>query len=174
MTTLEQMKNSLQDNFPEYLIIHHAGGSDKNPLLDTSNQTFKIIQDYHISKGWENIGYHWVIEKTGNIVAGRPENYHGAHTSNYNNKSIGIVLCGNFDVTLPTTAQTESLRKLLKEKMVQYNIPIEKIVPHRTFANKTCYGNKIKDDWARNLIKDNNEVETLRAKLEAIKKIIEG
>ncbi len=150
--TFKKFKNSPQDNFPEYIIVHHSGGTDQNPLEDTSNHTAKIMEDYHLSKGWEGLGYQYVIHKNGDVWAGRPETYHGAHTVDYNKKSIGICLAGNFDATLPTPEQIKSLTDLMNTIKVKYNIALDKIVPHRTFANKTCYGLKLPDDWARKLL----------------------
>ena len=141
----------------KYIICHHAGGTDLNPLADTSNHTAEMVDAWHKAKGWDGIGYNWFIEKSGLVKKGRDENKIGAHTIGYNDKSIGICLAGNFDATLPTKEQTESLRKLLKEKMTQYNVPLENIVPHRKFANKTCYGKLLSDDWARNLIKTSDK-----------------
>ena len=71
-------------NNPEYIIVHHTGGTDANPLADTSNQTAAIIKSWHLQKGWSDIGYNWVIEKDGKIVQGRSENVEGAHTVGYN------------------------------------------------------------------------------------------
>lgn len=141
-------------NKPEFLIIHHTGGTDANPLADTSNHTMEQVDAWHRAKGWDGIGYNWYIEKSGLLKKGRDENKTGAHTIGYNDKSIGICLAGNFDATLPTVAQTATLTKLLKEKMVQFNIPKDKIVPHRKFASKTCYGKKLSDTWASDLISD--------------------
>jgi len=139
-------------NTPKYLLIHHTGGSDAQPLLDTSNQTLEIVDAYHKSKGCDGIGYNWFIEKDGKLRKGRDETKTGAHTIGYNDKSIGICLAGNFDATMPTNEQIATLAKLLKEKMTQYSITKENIIPHRKFANKTCYGKKLADDWARNLL----------------------
>lgn len=142
-------------NKPEYIIVHHSGGTDANPLADTSNQTFEIIKAWHVSLGWGDIGYNWLIEKSGKICKGRPEDQTGAHTIGYNSRSIGICVVGNFDATLPTKEQENSLADLLKDIQKRYNLSSDKIVPHRKFANKTCYGNKLKDDWASNLVRDN-------------------
>lgn len=150
--TYKKFINAVRDNYPEYLIVHHSGGTDAQPLLDTSNHTAKIMESYHLSKGWEGLGYHYVIHKNGDVWKGRPEHYHAAHTVGYNNKSIGICLSGNFDATLPTKEQEKSLATLLSQLQLKYNIGMNRIIPHRKFANKSCYGNRLKDDWARNLI----------------------
>jgi len=150
MITLEKMKSLPKDNFPEYIVVHHSAAS--------ADQTFKSIQDYHISLGWENIGYHWCITKDGTIIAGRPEHYHGAHVAeqNINKCSIGICLIGDFNKTKPTLEQENALRGLLAPLMARYTaITPDKIVPHRYFLGnppyKNCYGN-LPDDWARNLL----------------------
>ena len=161
-------------NKPQYIIVHHTGGTDKDPLADTSNHTAAQVDFYHKSKGWDGIGYNWFIEKDGRVVKGRDEAKTGAHTIGYNEKSIGICLAGNFDKTLPTDAQVASLKKLLEEKMLQYNIPSNKIVPHRTFANKTCYGKRLADDWAQKLVKPTLNKEAIYKMLDDLRKAIEA
>lgn len=150
--TYKNFKDKKQDNFPEYIIVHHSGGTDKNPLEDTSNHTAKTMEEYHLSLGWEGLGYQYVIHKNGDIWLGRPETYHGAHTVDFNYRSIGICLAGNFDATLPTKEQESALKGLIEGIRGHYAIPLDKILPHRKFANKTCYGKKLSDDWARKLV----------------------
>lgn len=150
--TYIKLKDKPTDNYPKMLIIHHSGGTNANPLADTSHHTAKIMEDYHLSRGWEGLGYHYVIQKDGEIWQGRPENYHGAHTTNHNTDSIGICLSGNFDATLPTIEQKNALKGLLGVLKAKYNT--DTIVPHRTYANKTCYGNKLSDTWAKELISE--------------------
>lgn len=152
-----------KDNIPQFIFVHHLGGSDAKPLADSSNQTFEDVQDWHVNGlGWQNFGYHYMIEKDGDLKTGRPELYQGAHVKGYNYKSLGIVLAGNFDVTLPTEAQVETLRELLKELTEKYNIPASRVLPHRSKANKSCYGNLLTDDWAANLLKEEvEEVEVI-------------
>ena len=145
-------------NVPQYLIIRHTGAPKFDPSLDTSGQTFEDIDKYHRSLGWESCGYHYVIEKDGKVVKNtyRDDDYHGAHTKDYNTKSLGICLTGNFNVKLPTKEQAKSLKKLLREKKGKYDIPLENIVPHRAFASyKFCYGSNLSDDWTQKLAKEN-------------------
>jgi len=143
---------------PQYIIVHHAGGTDANPLQDSSNYTVEMCNRDHkarfnfISSLGSYVGYQYVIEKDGKVTQCRKDDEEGAHTIGKNKNSIGIMLSGNFDVTLPTSEQTEALRKLLKEKTKQWNITSNFVVPHRQFSQKTCYGKKLADDWARNLL----------------------
>jgi len=150
--TYKKLVGKPKTNSPEFLIIHHSGGSDSDPLADTSHHTAAMMEEWHLAKGWEGLGYAYVIHKNGDVWAGRPEHYHGAHTQGKNSNSIGICMSGNFDVTLPTKEQENSLRELLMSLMVKYKIPKEKIVPHRAFAKKSCYGKLLGDTWAHSLL----------------------
>jgi len=146
------MVNWPTNNFPKWLIVHHGGGSDANPKSDTSHHTAKDMEKWHLSKGWDGLSYQYVIHKDGEVWQGRPEHRNGAHTYGKNTQSIGICLAGNFDVTLPSEDQKHALSQLLKDLTAKYSIPLSNVVPHRKFANKSCYGKKLTDSWARDLV----------------------
>jgi N-acetylmuramoyl-L-alanine amidase len=145
-------------NKPQKIIVHHSGGSNANPLADSSNFTFEQCNELHkknfnfISSLGFYVGYHYYVSKDGTIKQARLDTDAGAHTIGHNKDSLGICLAGNFDATLPTEAQIATLTKFLKEKCLQYNIQKENIYPHRKFAIKTCYGMKLSDTWAANLL----------------------
>lgn len=146
-------------NKPTFLIVHHTGGTDADPKADTSHHTFEVVDDWHRQLWNEKsslghfIGYHYFIDKTGKVTQGRGDKDEGLHTKSYNLKSLGICLAGNFDVTKPTKAQETALRTLLQAKTAEYGIPVENILPHRRFANKSCYGNLLSGTWAQELLK---------------------
>ena len=142
-----------------YLIVHNTGGIESNPRADTSNITFNQVNNYH-RQLWNfksdlghYIGYQYFIEKDGTVLQGRYDTEEGAHTRGYNSNSIGICLAGNFDVTMPTVPQITSLRALLTRLATKYQIPLTSIIPHRNKASyKSCFGSKLEDNWARNLL----------------------
>lgn len=128
------------------------------PLADSSNYTLAQCDADHKARfnmksslGYY-VGYTYFIDKKGVVTQTRKDGEEGAHTIGHNKDSIGICLAGNFDATLPTQAQINSLKHLMAEKVALYNIPLDNIVPHRKFATKTCYGKLLSDDWARKLI----------------------
>lgn len=148
------------------IIVHHTGGTDANPLQDSSNFTVKECNlDHQIrfnmrsSLGWY-VGYHYYIDKYGVVTQTRVDTEEGAHCQGWNNHpgdiaaraSIGICLAGNFDATMPTQAQIQALTSLLVAKRNQYGIDPANIVPHRAHASKTCYGNHLSEGWARGLL----------------------
>jgi len=135
------MKLEPQDNFPEVVILHHSAG----------NGGFDSIQNWHINgRGWENIGYQWLLEKDGQIRAGRPETYHGAHVRTMNKKSIGICMVGNFNNTTPTKEQKLSLRKLYKDIQTRY--PDIKMKTHRNYSSTQCPGRNLSDEEVQEIL----------------------
>lgn len=141
-------KMTKKDNKPEYLIVHCS---------DSDVDNFESIQRYHITeREFENIGYHYLIERDGTIKPGRPEFYHGAHVSqdNMNKRSIGICIAGKFDTKSPSEKQISALKHLLEQLMAKYMIPIENIKPHRFWEhNKTCFGSFLPDTWAQDVVR---------------------
>lgn len=145
-------------NVPKYLIVHHTGGTDADPKADTSHHTAEMINEWHkqlwnfkSSLGWY-VGYHYIIEKDGLVQQCRAHADTGAHTVGMNSSSIGICLTGNFDYYDPTPEQVTALTALLTKIAKQYSIPKQNIVPHRKYTKKTCYGKRLADDWAANLL----------------------
>lgn len=87
------------------LVIHHSA----LPVADGPLE----IQALHMeNKGYADIGYHFLIDATGQIFEGRPLDVRGAHTGGFNTGLIGVVLLGNFEERQPAEAQMDSLRTL--------------------------------------------------------------
>jgi len=109
------------------IIIHHSGSLD----------SFEKIKNFHINKnGWEDIGYHWVIDKNGNLLEGRNEKFIGAHCLGQNRNSLGVCLIGNFEFETPTEKQIQILIEFLKKKMNKFNISLENVFGHRKISEK--------------------------------------
>lgn len=119
------------------LIILHC--TDTPPYR---NVTVSDIRQWHKSKGWSDIGYHYVIYLDGTVHEGRDVDVVGAHCEGRNLHSVGVVYVGgraDDNKTYTDTrnaAQKASLRALLKELRGLY--PNAKICGHRDFANKAC------------------------------------
>ena len=99
------------------------------------------IRRWHKAKGWNDIGYHYVIDIDGTIEAGRDIAIAGAHTQGQNAPSIGICYVGGCDTKMQpkdtrTEAQKESLRLLIKFLKSKYKDA--KVFGHRDFAQKAC------------------------------------
>lgn len=100
------------------------------------------IRRWHKAKGWDDIGYHYVIDLDGTIEPGRPIEKAGAHCVGYNANSIGVCYIGGADAQTRkpkdtrTQAQKAALLSLLKYLVAKY--PGAKIYGHRDFSAKPC------------------------------------
>lgn len=52
------------------------------------------IREWHLARGFSDIGYHFVIWRDGHIETGRPLERIGAHARGHNSDSIGVCLVG--------------------------------------------------------------------------------
>jgi N-acetyl-anhydromuramyl-L-alanine amidase AmpD len=128
-----------------YIVIHHSA-------TETGNAS--EFDAMHRKRGWEGLGYHFVIDngrggQDGQVeVGGRwKAQKTGAHTggtpgNEYNEYGIGICLVGDFRTHRPSTAQLASLRELVSYLVEHYHIPPEHIIGHcdAPNANTECPG----------------------------------
>lgn len=134
-----------------FLVIHHTAVSyTKNPDQLVATNNYHKQKWNSISKLGYYVGYHYEIAADGTYTQTRRTDESGIHVVGHNFDSIGIAMDGNFDLELPTEKQVNTLTNLLVELHAEF--PKAQIVPHRKFANKTCYGKLLSDDWASNLI----------------------
>jgi N-acetylmuramoyl-L-alanine amidase len=110
----------------------------------TSDQKVAEIRRWHVEeRGWSDIGYHFIIDRNGNVVEGRPIERVGAHVRGHNSNSIGICLIGGFGGSATdqfeehfTEAQREKVLKLLNDLTQKF--PDAKIRAHNEVAAKAC------------------------------------
>ena len=104
--------------------------------------TVEQIRQWHLARGFSDIGYHLVIYRDGSIHKGRPIEQVGAHTTGQNAHSIGICLIGGCaaDGKTPKDTRTEAQRaaliKLVGELKASY--PSASVHGHNEFAAKAC------------------------------------
>ncbi|HEX8545119.1 MAG TPA: N-acetylmuramoyl-L-alanine amidase [Pseudomonas sp.] len=95
------------------------------------------ITQWHIQRGFDTVGYHYVIRRNGELETGRPESAIGAHVRGHNSNSIGICLAGGVDANNKpennfTPAQFVSLEALLRRLKERY--PQARILGHRDLS----------------------------------------
>jgi len=106
------------------IVVHHSA----LPLSDGPLE----IQAKHLStQRYADIAYHFVIDAAGEIYAGRDLQVRGAHTGGHNTGTVGIVLLGNFEETVPFEAQLDSLKQLACSLRDTYGIT--HLAGHRDF-----------------------------------------
>jgi len=128
------------------IMVHHS--------YDPSSGTAADIDAIHKARGFDGLGYHFVINNGRGGRDGRVEvGYRwrkqetGAHCrvspddNNYwNEHTIGICLIGNFERSRPTEAQYASLSKLVGFLMDRYNLKRTDILGHSSVKATQCPG----------------------------------
>lgn len=104
-----------------------------------------LIDQWHREKGWDNVGYHFVIPNgqiendhylecmDGTIERGRDIHKSGAHVQGYNDE-IGICLIG---VKHFTPRQFIALKRLISELMIEFGIKKERVKGHYEYLGVT-------------------------------------
>jgi hypothetical protein len=127
----------------QWIVIHHSA---------TPTGAAATFDKMHKAKGWDELGYHFVIgngtdTRDGQVEVGSrwPRQKWGAHAktpdNRFNDFGIGICLVGNFDNTQPSAEQMRSLSKLVAHLMKTYRIPADRVVGHGDTGNPThCPG----------------------------------
>ncbi len=111
------------------------------------------IRRWHLKRGFNDIGYHYLIHIDGTIEEGRPITRQGAHCSRQNRGSIGICYVGGMSKDMKkakdtrTQAQKDSLIKLMHELIYKYNKDMT-IHGHNEYANKACPSFNVQEEYA--------------------------
>lgn len=130
------------------ITIHHEGSAKPNDDRNAAQviETLRLIQSQHRKRmGAGDIGYHFIIDRTGVIWQGRDWAYQGAHTSGANPNNMGVMLLGNFEIQQPTQAQLASLQSLVGSLVRKYGLnPQRDIFGHSDFCNTQCPGKHLK------------------------------
>lgn len=119
---------------PVRITIHHSGGAIFTAIeRDLVGSSIKAIQNAHIgSKGWDDIGYHFIVDPAGRAWEGRHLDRIGAHAGSrgLNQGNIGILVLGNFDLQQPSPAQLDRLDELLMRLQRRFAIAAPEIYTH--------------------------------------------
>ena len=112
------------------LLVVHCTDTDNDKDLNALD-----IHQMHLGFGWNGIGYHKVILRSGKIENGRPEYWMGAHVKGKNDISLGVCLIGRDSFTKEQLISLEEVLKLWKKLY-----PKAKIVGHCDTGDtfKTC------------------------------------
>ena len=143
----------------------------KKIVIHCSDSTWGTSEDinrWHLERGWDGIGYHYVItngrakstdsykeQDDGLIEKGRPVEKTGAHVRGHNSDSVGVCLIGTHWFT--SRQLYKSLPTLLATLMYQHKIDADNIFGHYELdKGKTC---------------PNMNIEEVRCKMREIKNV---
>ena len=131
----------------EYLVVHCSATPED---MDIGAEE---IRKWHLQRGWFDIGYHYVITRSGEVQKGREDNVPGAHARGVNERSLGICLVGGVEsnnkkaVANFTHAQWDALEDLLKDLKLKYQQA--EVLGHRDLprVGKACPSFDVRSWW---------------------------
>jgi hypothetical protein len=122
-----------------HIVLHHSA---------TEKGGARTFDKFHRQKGWDELGYHFVIGNgtdtpDGYIEVGSRWNKqkHGAHCKTPNNyfneHGIGICLVGDFTNSKPTRKQLASVENLTRFLVEQCSISPHRVTSHTAVKGKS-------------------------------------
>jgi hypothetical protein len=130
------------------VVIHHTG----NEITPTP----EAIEKLHYEKnGWNEVGYHYIIDRKGGVYEGRSLMLKGSHVDSANSSKIGISLAGDFEHQWWDGSDDEvldlqwnSLVKLINSLHAKFP-SLEKVGGHRDYiVTKTSWTQKTSRGFA--------------------------
>jgi len=123
----------------ERITVHHTGAeiTDNRAAIARLHQH----QDWHMSHGWPDLAYHFMVDRNGNVYEGRPVDAVGDTFTEYD-PTGHLLACfeGHFDVQDPSPVQLSAMVRLVAWATQTYSVRPANITGHRDWAKTTCPG----------------------------------
>lgn len=139
-------KEPYSPHSPVFFTIHHTQAHYPGTFKDSVIE-MQFIQDYHQhAKGWNDIGYHFLIDPAGNIFEGRPIGVQGAHVLHHNTGNVGISIMGSYH-----PPANDAFTELSRDAFVSvgryvknaYSVQVSSFFAHRDLGDTDCPGDII-------------------------------
>ncbi|XP_070270136.1 N-acetylmuramoyl-L-alanine amidase [Myotis yumanensis] len=106
----------------------------------------RSMQRFHQdTRGWDDIGYSFVVGSDGYVYEGRGWHRVGAHTLGHNSRGFGVAFVGNYTAELPTEAALRTVRETLPRCAVRAGFlrPDYTLLGHRQLVRTECPGDAL-------------------------------
>jgi hypothetical protein len=121
------------------ITVHHSAVALRDNRLAPAR--LRSHQAAHQDRGWPDIAYHLLIDRNGNVYAGRPRWAVGDTSTNYDPRGHLLVMCeGNFQEQRPSPAQVRALVDVLAWAVDRYGVGVRTIRGHLEYADTACPG----------------------------------
>jgi hypothetical protein len=126
------------------ITVHHVG---KSKNYDVARPT--VIRDLdgiiteHMDRNYGDIGYHFAVDYAGRLWEARSLAYEGAHVAGQNDRNIGIVCMGNFEVQKPSEEQLITVEQIVEVLTEHYSIKRSGIFGHCDLGPSACPGDNL-------------------------------
>jgi N-acetylmuramoyl-L-alanine amidase len=124
------------------ITVHHSAVVLRDNRL--APERLRDHQSAHQARGWPDIAYHMLIDRHGNVYAGRPRWAVGDTATNYDPRGHLLVMCeGSFGTQRPSESQVTALVDVLAWGVERYGVDVRKIRGHLDYADTACPGSRL-------------------------------
>ncbi len=127
----------------ELAFVHHTENPDGYSAAEVPAMLRSIYQFHRYGRGWNDIGYNFVIDRFGRIFEARAggiaEPVVGAQAGGYNVYSTGIAILGTYSAERISPPARSALEHLLAWKLSLHGAPLEGRVTVRVTADGAVY-----------------------------------
>ncbi|GGY02411.1 N-acetylmuramoyl-L-alanine amidase [Streptomyces djakartensis] len=108
------------------MFVHHTAGTNDYTCSESASVVRGVFL-YHVrSNGWNDIGYHFLVDKCGTVFEGRAGGIDkpvlGAHTYGFNTATSSVSVLGDYGKTTVNSAVRASIAKVAAWKLGLYGI----------------------------------------------------
>jgi hypothetical protein len=127
----------------ELAFVHHTENPDGYSASEVPAMLRSIFAFHRYTRGWNDIGYNFVIDRFGRIFEARAggidEPVVGAQAGGYNAYSTGIAILGTYSSQRISSAALTALEHLLAWKLSLHGAPIDGHVTVRVTSDGAVY-----------------------------------
>ncbi|XP_023572881.1 N-acetylmuramoyl-L-alanine amidase [Octodon degus] len=127
-----------------FLYVHHTfEPAPPCTTFDGCAANMRSMQRFHQdTRGWDDIGYSFVVGSEGYLYEGRGWHWVGAHTRGYNFRGFGVAFVGDYTKTLPSKAALHTVRDTLPSCAVRAGLLRSdyQVLGHRQLVHTDCPG----------------------------------
>ena len=119
------------------IVLHHSATAAGVML------PIQEVHRWHLGRGWDGVGYHYLVQPDGTVESGRPEFWTGSHVARQNTGKIGVCVVGSGKPSTPD--QEEAVVSLVLRLLQRY--PDSEVKGHRDFMATECPGFDVAEWW---------------------------
>jgi len=105
--------------------LHHTAGLNTYTTIAGAEAQIRGDAAFHLSLGWCDLGYNFVVDKWGNIYEGRKNSMTqavvGAHAGGFNTGTVGVALLGTYNAA-PSAAAQRSVAQIIGWRLGAYGV----------------------------------------------------
>ena len=134
----------------EVTFVHHTENANAYGPDDSAAIVLAIAKYHRDIKGWNDVGYNFLVDRYGRIYEGRAGGIDlpviGAHAQGYNARSTGIAILGSFTGEPAPAAALDAVARLVGWKLPLHGSPVigaHELVSAGGAANRYRYGTRV-------------------------------